>query len=52
MLMKAALNGSRTAAALGVHPATISRDLAKLLPLYRECPTCWALRPRDGWEER
>jgi hypothetical protein len=42
---------SRIAAALGVHPATISRDLAKLLPLYRECPTCGGLRPRAGWDE-
>jgi hypothetical protein len=27
--------------------ATISRDLAKLLPLVQECPTCHHLRPRD-----
>jgi len=42
---------ARIAATLGVHPATISRDLAQLLPLYRECPACGGLRPRDGWEE-
>ena len=42
---------ARIAAVLGVHPATISRDLAKLLPLYRECPTCGGLRPRTGWDE-
>jgi hypothetical protein len=42
---------ARIAAALGVHPATISRDLAKLLPLVEECPACGGLRPLAWWDE-
>jgi DNA-binding CsgD family transcriptional regulator len=36
---------------LGVSEATISRDLAMLLPLVKECPTCGGLTPRDWWTE-
>jgi hypothetical protein len=36
---------------LGVSEATISRDLATILPLYEECPRCHQLRPRDWWQE-
>jgi hypothetical protein len=31
--------------------ATISRDVAKLMPLMEECPTCHQLRPREWWRE-
>jgi hypothetical protein len=43
--------GSQAAIArrLGVSAATISRDLAKLLPLVRECPACGSLVPKTGW---
>jgi hypothetical protein len=45
--------GSQAAIArqLGVSEATISRDLAKLLPLLQECATCHGLRPREWWRE-
>jgi transposase len=36
---------------LGVHKSTICRDLAIIMPFYRECPTCHHLRPRDWWRE-
>jgi DNA-directed RNA polymerase specialized sigma24 family protein len=45
--------GSQAAIArqLGVSEATISRDLAKILPLMQECATCGGLTPRDWWRE-
>jgi len=45
--------GSQAAIArqLGVSEATISRDLAKILPLMQECATCGGLRPREWWHE-
>jgi hypothetical protein len=36
---------------LGVSEATISRDLAVLLPLVAECPTCHQFVLRDWWRE-
>ena len=42
---------SLIAAHLGVHRSTVCRDLQALMPLYRECPTCHQLWPRDGWWE-
>jgi hypothetical protein len=36
---------------LGVHKSTISRDLATLMPLTKECPTCHQLRLRHWWVE-
>jgi hypothetical protein len=42
---------SLIAAHLGVHKSTISRDLAALMPLTKECPTCHQLRPREWAEE-
>jgi hypothetical protein len=45
--------GSQAAMArqLGVSEATISRDLAKILPLMQECATCGGLTPREWWHE-
>jgi hypothetical protein len=34
-----------------VSETTISRDLGKLLPLVRECPTCHGLTPRAWWRD-
>jgi hypothetical protein len=42
---------ARIARQLGVSAATLSRDLARLMPLMIECPTCGQLRPRDWWAE-
>jgi hypothetical protein len=42
---------SLIAAHLGVHRSTVCRDLQAIMPLYRECPTCHQLWPRDGWLE-
>jgi hypothetical protein len=42
---------SLIAAHLGVHKSTICRDLAIIMPFYRECPTCHHLRPRAWWAE-
>jgi hypothetical protein len=39
----------RIVARIGVSEATVSRDLARLLPLYWECPACGSLVPWDGW---
>jgi hypothetical protein len=39
------------AALLQVDPSTISKDLKKLLPLERPCPTCGVLRPRRWLDE-
>jgi hypothetical protein len=36
---------------LQVSAATISRDVAVLLPLVEECPTCYQFRPRTWWQE-
>jgi DNA invertase Pin-like site-specific DNA recombinase len=41
----------RIARQLGVSEATISRDLAVILPLVEECPTCHQFRPRTWWVE-
>jgi hypothetical protein len=45
--------GSQAAMArhLGVSEATISRDLAKILPLLQECTACGGLTPRAWWRE-
>jgi hypothetical protein len=45
--------GSQAAIArqLGCSEATISRDLAVLLPLVEECPTWHQFRPRAWWRE-
>ena len=45
--------GSQAAIArqLGVSEATISRDLAKILPLMQECPSCHGLTARAWWRE-
>lgn len=45
--------GSQAAIArqLGCSEATISRDLAKILPLMQECATCGGLTPRAWWRE-
>jgi hypothetical protein len=45
--------GSQAAIArqLAVSEATISRDLARILPLMQECPTCHVMTPRDWWRE-
>jgi DNA-binding CsgD family transcriptional regulator len=45
--------GSQAAIArqLGVSEATISRDMAVLLPVVEECPTCHQFRPRAWWRE-
>lgn len=42
---------ARIARALGVSEATISRDVAKILPLARVCPECGYLLPRDSAED-
>jgi hypothetical protein len=34
---------------LGVHKSTISRDIATLMPLTKECPTCHQLMLRRWW---
>ena len=31
---------------LGVHPSVISKDLKRLWPLEKPCPTCGTFRPR------
>jgi hypothetical protein len=36
---------------LGVSEATISRDIATILPLYRECAHCGSLVPRVWFAE-
>jgi len=36
---------------LGVSEATISRDMATILPLYRECAHCGSLVPRVWFAE-
>jgi DNA invertase Pin-like site-specific DNA recombinase len=36
---------------LHVSGATISRDLAVLLPLVETCPTCHQFRPRAWWAD-
>jgi hypothetical protein len=36
---------------LGVSEATISRDVARLLPLMEECPTYGGLTPRQWWKD-
>ena len=36
---------------LGVSEATISRDLAVMLPLVEECSTCHQFIPRTWWRE-
>jgi hypothetical protein len=36
---------------LQVSEATISRDVARLLPLMQECPSCHGLMPRSWWRE-
>lgn len=41
---------ARIAAHLGVSPATISRDLTAILPLYRPCPTCDLMVAKERWE--
>jgi DNA invertase Pin-like site-specific DNA recombinase len=45
--------GSQAAIArqLGVSEATISRDLATILPLLQECSACGGLTPREWWRE-
>jgi hypothetical protein len=45
--------GSQAAIArqLGVSEATISRDLAVILPLLQECAACGGLTPRAWWRE-
>jgi DNA-binding NarL/FixJ family response regulator len=45
--------GSQAAIArqLGVSEATISRDLARILPLMQECAACGGLAPREWWRE-
>ena len=45
--------GSQAAMArqLGVSEATISRDLAIILPLMQECSSCHGLTPRAWWRE-
>jgi hypothetical protein len=45
--------GSQAAIArqLQVSKATISRDLAVILPLVEECPTCHQFMPREWWRE-
>jgi DNA invertase Pin-like site-specific DNA recombinase len=40
---------ARIARELQCSEATISRDLAVLLPLVQECPTCGGLTPRSWW---
>jgi hypothetical protein len=42
---------ARIAAHLGVHRSTVTRDLHAIMPLYRECPICHQLWPRDEWWE-
>ena len=37
---------ARIARCLGVSAATVSRDVARILPLYTECRHCGWLRPR------
>lgn len=39
--------GTTLAARLGVSAATISRDLAKVVPLFKECAHCGSLVPRN-----
>ena len=41
----------KLAKVLGVSEATISRDLAVMLPLVEECPTCHQFIPRTWWRE-
>ena len=41
----------RIARQLGVSEATISRDVAIILPLVRECPHCGGLTPRAWWTD-
>jgi hypothetical protein len=36
---------------LGVHKSTVSRDIATIMPLSRECPTCHQLRLRRWWAD-
>ena len=36
---------------LGVHRSTISRDVQRIFPLLKECPTCGGLTPREWWCE-
>jgi hypothetical protein len=36
---------------LGVSEATISRDMAQLLPLVAPCPTCGQFTLREWWAE-
>jgi hypothetical protein len=40
---------AQIARVLGVSETTISRDVAQLMPLVEECPTCGALKPRAWW---
>ncbi len=42
---------SRIAEALGVHRTTISRDLAKIMPLAKACPSCGRWQPRVWLDE-
>jgi hypothetical protein len=34
------------AAVLGVHRSTVSKDLKRIMPLARPCPSCGLLQPR------
>ena len=39
------------AAVLGVHRSTISKDLKRLMPLTKPCPSCGLLQPRRWLED-
>jgi hypothetical protein len=39
------------AAVLGVHRSTISKDLKRLMPLAKPCPSCGLLQPRRWLED-
>jgi hypothetical protein len=42
---------AQIARVLNCSEATISRDVAQLMPLVQECPTCHGLTPRAWWRE-
>ena len=42
---------ARIARQLGGSEATISRDIAELLPLVEACPHCGGLTPRAWWDD-
>jgi len=42
---------SRIARHLGVSPATVSRDVKAILPLFRPCPTCTTFVSKERWAE-